>query len=46
VVDPVGGPAAEPALRALGFAGRYHVIGFAGERSEGPLNLVLLNSRP
>jgi NADPH2:quinone reductase len=46
VVDPVGGPAAEPALRALGFAGRYHVIGFAGGAiPRVPLNLVLLNSR-
>jgi NADPH:quinone reductase len=46
VVDPVGGELAEPALRALGFGGRYHVVGFAaGVIPRIPLNLVLLNSR-
>ena len=46
VVDPVGGELAEPALRALAFAGRYHVVGFAaGAIPRIPLNLVLLNSR-
>lgn len=29
VYDPVGGPLAEPALRSLGWGGRYLVIGFA-----------------
>jgi NADPH2:quinone reductase len=46
VVDPVGGEMAEPALRALSFGGRYHVVGFAaGSIPRIPLNLVLLNSR-
>jgi NADPH2:quinone reductase len=46
VVDPVGGDQAEPALRALGWGGRYLVIGFAGGPIPRiPLNLVLLNSR-
>ena len=46
VVDPVGGTLSEPALRALAFTGRYHVIGFAGGSiARIPLNLVLLNSR-
>ena len=43
VYDPVGGDLAEPALRALGWGGRYLVIGFAsGEIPKLPLNLVLL----
>ena len=46
VVDPVGGAHAEPALRALGFLGRYLVIGFAaGEIPRLPINQVLLNNR-
>jgi NADPH:quinone reductase len=46
VVDPVGGDHAEPALRALGWGGRYLVVGFAGGAiPRVPLNLVLLNSR-
>lgn len=46
VVDPVGGDHAEPALRALGWGGRYLVVGFAGGPiPKVPLNLVLLNSR-
>ncbi len=45
VYDPVGGPYAEPALRSLGWEGRYLVIGFAaGEIPKLPLNLVLLKS--
>jgi NADPH2:quinone reductase len=46
VVDPVGAAHAEAALRALGWGGRYLVIGFAGGPiPKIPLNLVLLNSR-
>lgn len=45
VYDPVGGAYAEPALRSLGWEGRYLVIGFAaGEIPRIPLNLVLLKS--
>ncbi len=43
VVDPVGGPLAEEALRALGWGGRFVTVGFAsGEIPRIPLNLVLL----
>jgi NADPH2:quinone reductase len=46
VVDPVGDRFAEPALRALGWMGRYLVIGFAGgEIPRLPANQVLLNNR-
>lgn len=46
VVDPVGGDKAEAALRALGWDGRYLVIGFAsGTIPKIPANLVLLNNR-
>lgn len=45
VFDPVGGPYAEPALRALGSLGRYLVVGFAaGEIPRIPLNLLLLKN--
>jgi len=45
VYDPVGGAYAEPALRSLGWEGRYLVIGFAaGEIPKLALNLVLLKS--
>lgn len=41
--DCVGGPYAEPALRAMAWEGRYLVLGFAaGEIPRPPLNLVLL----
>jgi len=43
VYDAVGGDNAEPALRALGWKGRYLVIGFAaGEIPKFPLNVVML----
>jgi NADPH2:quinone reductase len=46
VFDPVGGEHAEAALRALGWRGRYLVIGFAaGDIPRLPLNQVLLNTR-
>jgi NADPH:quinone reductase len=46
VVDPIGGPLAEAALRALRIGGRFLVIGFAsGEIPRLPANQVLLNNR-
>jgi NADPH2:quinone reductase len=43
IVDPVGGPFAEPALRSIAWRGRYLVVGFAaGDIPRIPLNLVLL----
>jgi NADPH:quinone reductase len=43
VFDAVGGPYAEPALRAIAWQGNYLVVGFAaGEIPKIPLNLVLL----
>jgi NADPH:quinone reductase len=46
VVDPVGDRFADPALRALGWMGRYLVIGFAGgDIPHLPANQVLLNNR-
>eukprot|EP00928_Gymnodinium_smaydae_P029513 TRINITY_DN22206_c0_g1_i1.p1 TRINITY_DN22206_c0_g1~~TRINITY_DN22206_c0_g1_i1.p1 ORF type:complete len:335 (-),score=40.48 TRINITY_DN22206_c0_g1_i1:72-1076(-) len=52
VYDPVGGEFSEPAFRALGFGGRFLVIGFAagGQNPNAaiprmPLNLALLNER-
>jgi len=46
VYDAVGGPYSEPAMRALGWGGRFLVIGFAaGDIPKMPLNLALLNSR-
>jgi NADPH2:quinone reductase len=43
VYDPVGGPLAEAALRALAWKGRFLVVGFAaGDIPKIPLNLVLL----
>ena len=43
VYDPVGGDYAEPAIRGMGWNGRYLVIGFAsGPIPSIPLNLTLL----
>ncbi len=43
VIDPVGGPYAEQALRSTRFAGRFVTVGYAsGEIPRIPLNLVLL----
>ena len=46
VYDAVGGAYSEPAMRAMGWGGRFLVIGFAaGDIPKMPLNLALLNSR-
>ena len=46
VYDPVGGDYAEMALRALGWRGRYLVVGFAaGEIPKVALHLPLLSER-
>ncbi len=46
VIDPVGEPFAEPALRSLRAFGRYLVIGFTGGSIPRlPLNRVLLENR-
>ena len=43
VIDPVGGELAEPALRCLGYGGRFVTVGYAsGVIPRIPLNLVLL----
>ena len=43
VYDPVGGEFAEPALRSVGWRGRYLVVGFAaGDIPKIPINLLLL----
>lgn len=43
VFDPIGGALAEPALRGVGWGGRYLVVGFAaGDIPRIPLNLPLL----
>jgi NADPH2:quinone reductase len=44
VFDPVGGDYAEPALRAIGWEGRYLVVGFPAGIPKLPLNLTLLKS--
>ncbi|WP_425229379.1 NADPH:quinone oxidoreductase family protein [Sphingomonas sp.] len=44
IYDPVGGDYAEPALRSIGWEGRYLVIGFPAGISRLPLNLTLLKS--
>jgi NADPH2:quinone reductase len=43
VIDPVGGPWAEQALRSMKWGGKFVTVGFAsGEIPRIPLNLVLL----
>lgn len=43
VIDPVGGPYSEPALRGLGRGGQFITLGYAaGSIPAIPLNLVLL----
>lgn len=45
IYDPVGDALAEPAIRALGWEGRFLVVGFAGgDIPKIPLNLMLLKS--
>jgi NADPH2:quinone reductase len=45
VLDPVGGAASEPALRALAQGGRHVVVGFcSGEIPRIPANLLLLRN--
>ncbi|MET3710973.1 NADPH:quinone reductase-like Zn-dependent oxidoreductase [Sphingomonas trueperi] len=44
IYDPVGGDYAEPALRAIGWEGRYLVAGFPAGIPKLPLNLTLLKS--
>lgn len=42
--DPVGGAYCEPGLRAMGWDGRYLVVGFPAGIPNPPLNLTLLKS--
>ena len=44
IYDPVGGDYTEPALRAIGWEGRYLVVGFPAGIPKLPLNLTLLKS--
>ena len=44
IFDPVGGDYAEAALRSIGWAGRYLVVGFPAGIPRLPLNLTLLKS--
>jgi NADPH:quinone reductase-like Zn-dependent oxidoreductase len=44
IFDPVGGDYAEPALRSIGWEGRYLVVGFPAGIPRLPLNLTLLKS--
>ena len=44
ILDPVGGDYAEPALRSIGWEGRYLVVGFPAGIPKLPLNLTLLKS--
>ncbi|NTE68217.1 NADPH:quinone oxidoreductase family protein [Agrobacterium tumefaciens] len=42
IFDPVGGDYVEPAFRAIGWGGRYLVVGFAAGIASLPMNLPLL----
>lgn len=44
IYDPVGGDYAEAALRAIGWEGRYLVVGFPAGIPKIPLNLTLLKN--
>lgn len=44
VYDPVGGDYADPAIRCVGWEGRYLVVGFTAGIPKLPLNLTLLKS--
>lgn len=44
IYDPVCGDYAEPALRAIGWEGRYMVVGFTAGIASIPLNLTLLKA--
>lgn len=44
IYDAVGGTYAEPAIRAIGWGGRYLVVGFPAGIPKLPLNLTLLKS--
>ena len=44
IYDPVGGDYAVPALRSIGWEGRYLVVGFPAGIPKLPLNLTLLKS--
>ncbi|MBR0552142.1 NADPH:quinone oxidoreductase family protein [Stakelama marina] len=44
IYDPVGGDYTEPALRSIGWEGRYLVVGFPAGIPRLPLNLTLLKS--
>jgi len=42
IIDPVGGDYVEPAFRAIGWGGRYLIVGFAAGIAALPTNLPLL----
>jgi NADPH:quinone reductase-like Zn-dependent oxidoreductase len=44
IFDPVGGDYSEPALRSIGWEGRFLVVGFPAGIPKLPLNLTLLKS--
>jgi NADPH2:quinone reductase len=44
IYDPVGGDYCDPAIRCIGWEGRYLVIGFTAGIARLPLNLTLLKS--